>query len=255
MSATPENCRVTVLVKALPQPSKQYGETVCCAGVTAGGQWKRLFPVRFRHLRGHNSFSRWDWVKFRYRRPTTDARSESCHVFEDSIEIDGKLTNKAEQLRLLTPLIVLSAKDAMTRGQSLALIRPGNTRFIAKTKSVKEIEDERQAFRRAARQTSMFDKELAELEPSPYHFRFKFEDGAGAHDYQSADWETHAMFWKERKRTNEKRALKWMEATYNEEYPRKGMVFAIGNQAKRPQTWQLLGVIRLDEAKQSELPL
>ena len=44
MSATPQNCKVTILVKALPQPSKQYGETVCCAGVTAEGQWKRLFP-------------------------------------------------------------------------------------------------------------------------------------------------------------------------------------------------------------------
>jgi hypothetical protein len=31
------------------------------------------------------------------------------------------------------------------------------------------------------------------------------------------------------------------------------MVFAIGNQAKRPKTWQLLGVIRLDEMKQGEL--
>jgi hypothetical protein len=44
-----------------------------------------------------------------------------------------------------------------------------------------------------------------------------------------------------------------MYQTLNVEYPRKGMVFAIGNQAKRPQTWQLLGVIRLDDASQGEL--
>jgi hypothetical protein len=31
------------------------------------------------------------------------------------------------------------------------------------------------------------------------------------------------------------------------------MAFALGNQAKRPQTWQLLGVIRLDEVTQGEL--
>jgi hypothetical protein len=31
------------------------------------------------------------------------------------------------------------------------------------------------------------------------------------------------------------------------------MVFAIGKQAKRPQTWQLLGVIRLDDTPQGEL--
>ena len=55
MSATQQN-RVVVLVKALPQRGKSYGETVWCArGVTADGHWKQLFPVRFRHLQG-NSF-------------------------------------------------------------------------------------------------------------------------------------------------------------------------------------------------------
>jgi hypothetical protein len=87
MSATQQNSRAVVLVKALPQPSKTYGETVCCAGVTADGQWKRLFPVRFRHLRGDNSFSRWDWVRFGYRPPTRDKRVESCHVPEEGDSI------------------------------------------------------------------------------------------------------------------------------------------------------------------------
>ncbi|HEX5998597.1 MAG TPA: hypothetical protein VFZ16_04235 [Hyphomicrobiaceae bacterium] len=253
MSATLKNCRVTILVKALPQPSKRYGETVCCAGVTPAGQWKRLFPIRFRHLAGDSSFVRWNWVQFQYKRPTTDVRAESCHVFEDSIRIDGKLARKQEQVRLLTPLILASAKEAALKGQSLALIRPRNTRFITKAKSKTDIEDEREAYRRAARQTSLFDKELAELEPSPYEFRFRFEDADGKHDYANGDWETHAMFWRESRRKDANEALRWMASTFNEEYPRKGMVFAIGNQAKRPQTWQLLGVLRLDESAQGEL--
>ena len=254
MSVTPQSSRVIVLVKALPQPSKRYGETVCCAGVTADGKWKRLFPVRFRHLKGENSFERWDWVKFDYRAPTADRRAESCHVYEESIVVDGKLAAN-ERARLLDPLIVGSAKHAVELGQSLCLIRPRNTRFIATRKSPIEIEKEREAFRLAARQTSRFDKELAELEPSPYKFRFKFEDDSGKHDYQNGDWEAHAMFWRERNRTSEAEALSWMDQTFNENYPRRGMAFALGNQAKRPQTWQLLGVIRLDELAQAELAL
>lgn len=253
MHATSKNCKITILVKALPQPRKQYGETVCCAGITAERQWKRLFPVRFRHLVGDSSFSRWDQVKFLYRRPTSDPRIESCHVYEDSIVIVDKPLTRKQQVRLLTPLILGSAHQAMERGQSLGLIRPRNTRFIAKPKSNADIDEERQAYRRAARQTSMLDKELAELDPSPYRFRFTFEDESGKHDYQNGDWETHAMFWRERKRTDTATALKWMDAKFNDEYPRAGMVFAIGNQAKRPKTWQLLGVIRLDEAPQLEL--
>ena len=45
MSVTLQNCRVSILVKALPQRSANYGETVCCAGVTAHGEFKRLFNV------------------------------------------------------------------------------------------------------------------------------------------------------------------------------------------------------------------
>jgi hypothetical protein len=165
MSATHQSCRAVVLIKALPQPSKTYGETVCCAGITADGQWKRLFPVRFRHLGGAASFSRWDWVRFAFRKPTRDTRAESCHVYEDTIELDGNVP-PTERSRLLTPLIRKSAKDAMSLGHSLTLVQPKNTKFIAKLKTKSELEDEREAYRQAAKQGSIFDKELAELEPS-----------------------------------------------------------------------------------------
>lgn len=241
-----------VLIKALPQPSKTYGETVCCAGVTAEGQWKRLFPVRFRHLRGDSSFSRWDWVRFNYREPTRDRRTESCHVYEDSIVVEHPLS-AGERSLLLTPLITGSAIEAMELGRSLTLIRPKNTRFIAKRKSAADLTEEREAYKIAAQQTSIFDKELAELEPAPFDFRFQFEDASGRHDYQNGDWETHVMFWRWRGSYGEKSALERMAGVFNDEYRKKGMVFALGNQAKRPQTWQLLAVIRLDELAQGDL--
>jgi len=251
MSAQPSS-RVVVLVKALPQPSKRYGETVCCAGVTATRQWKRLYPVRFRHLSGSSSFKRWDWIDFKSRPPTRDVREESCHVYEDSIAVNGALPI-GERSRLLDPLVLGSAEEAASRGQSLALVRPRNTRFIARAKTASEIDDERDAYRRAAAQTSMLDQQLADLEPSPYEFRFRFEDGAGKHDYENGDWETHAMFWNWRHHQDEEETLRRMNDTFNEEYPKRGMVFAVGNQAKRPKTWQLLGVIRLDEVRQGDL--
>lgn len=245
-----QSARVTILVKALPQPSKTYGETVCCAGVTADGQWLRLFPVRFRHLKGEASFSRWDWVKFQYGQPKSDRRKESCHVHEETIRIDGQLAER-ERATLLEPIIVGSAQEALEQGRSLALIRPRNTRFLYRAQKPADIEADREAYRRAACQTSFFDEELAALEPSPFEFKFRFEDTSGAHEYRNGDWEAHAMFWRERKRTSETEALRWMDGTFNEEYPRRGMAFAIGNMAKRPQTWQLLGVLRLDEVKQT----
>jgi hypothetical protein len=33
------------------------------------------------------------------------------------------------------------------------------------------------------------------------------------------------------------------------------MLFCVGNMAKRPHTWQLLGVLRVDDTRQDALPL
>lgn len=252
MHVTPTDCRVTILVKALPQPSKKYGETVCCAGVTADGQWRRLYPVRFRHLAGDAAFKRWDTVTFRHRPPVHDKRAESCSVEEDSISVVGSMPPR-ERSQQLDSLILSSVAEAARRGQSLALIRPRDTRFFYKTKSADELTEEREAYARAARQGLLLDKELDALEPTPYTFKFEFKDGDGPHTYTNGDWEAHAMFYNGLRRGKTRgEVLDWMDNTFNVEFPSKGMVFAVGNQAKRPQVWQLLGVIRLDELSEDD---
>ena len=253
MSVTPQSCRVSILVKALPQRSATQGETVCCAGVTPNGEFKRLFPVRFRHLADEAAFKRWDWVDFKYRQPTSDRRSESCRVWEDSIVVNGEMPPK-DRAPFLNRLVSASFKEAEAAGRSLALIRPRNTRFYFKPKKPGELEEERRTYADAARQESFFDERLKALEPSPYEFRFKFEDATGQHDCANGDWEAHAMFFNGLRREGSERAtLEWMNATFNDEYPRKGMLFCLGNMAKRPQTWQLLGVLRVDDTGQLAL--
>jgi hypothetical protein len=62
------------------------------------------------------------------------------------------------------------------------------------------------------------------------------------------------MFYQQQRRAgSEQAALDWMSEKFNEEYPRKGMLFCVGNMAKRPQTWQLLGVLRVDDTAQLAL--
>jgi hypothetical protein len=239
-------------VKALPQPSKKHGETVCCAGVTAQGEWKRLYPVRFRHLTGDSVFKRWHWVKFKHGKPPQDNRVESCHVHEESLVIDGSIP-KSERSTFLSPLMLPSINEAKARGQSLALIRPRNTRFIYRRKSVSELRDEKAAFEKAGAQRSLLDKELAALVPTPYEFRFRFEDEV-KHDFENSDWEAHAMYYHGRKRgMSEAQTLEWMDETFNVKYPQQGMAFAVGNQAKWRHVWLLLGVLRLDETAQGAL--
>jgi hypothetical protein len=248
MSVTLRNSRVVVLVKAIPNPSRKYGETVCCAGVTGEGTWKRLYPIRFRHLRD-NKFKRWDWVKFEYGPPKSDTRPESCHVYEDRLTVDGVLPKK-ERASLLNSLISPSTNEAAARGMSLTLVRPASSQFRYHQKSAVDIHDERQGYRFAAQQISMLDKDLEALEPVPYDFEFLYEDAAGKHRMQCGDWETSAAYWNISRSQGERAALDHLSKTYNEEYPRKGVVFAMGTLKKRPGQWILLGVIRLDETQQ-----
>ncbi len=154
---------------------------------------------------------------------------------------------------MLGPLILPSVAEAVRREQSLALIRPTDPLFFYKAKSAPQLVKEREAYARAARQGSLLDKELDALEPTPYEFKFRFHDEEANHTYTNGDWEAHAMFFQGiRSGKTEQEVLDWMDHTFNVEYPARGMAFAVGNQAKRPQTWQLLGVLRLDEMSDDE---
>lgn len=82
--------RVLVLVKASPQPSRQYGDTVCIAGVDMNAekpQWIRLYPVPFRYVEGDRQFRKYDVVSVRTRDAGADRRPESRKIDAATIEI------------------------------------------------------------------------------------------------------------------------------------------------------------------------
>src|SRR3712207_451631 len=133
--------RVLVLVKALPHVGERHGETVCCAGVTVDGEWRRQYPIHFRRLR-ENKFKRWQWIEYDYLIPKDDRRAESRRVQGDSIHL-GSLMPRDERSRFLSKFIVPSVDVAVSRKQSLALLRPRRARFHWQRKSTEQIEQER----------------------------------------------------------------------------------------------------------------
>jgi len=243
--------RVIVLVKALPHAGKKHGETVCCAGVTERGEWRRQFPIHFRRLQ--EKFKRWDLIEYEYRVPKDDKRPESRRVQEDTIQVVGSL-RQAERASLLNGVIVSSTAKAASLERSLALIRPASVSFSAKKKSTKELQVEQQAYRNAARQGSFFDKELLELEPCLYAFHFDYTDADGIkHTSTCDDWETAAMYRRFSRDYGVEHALSLMKKTFEEDYPAKGMAFAMGTHSRYPDTWLLVGILRLDEISQLRL--
>lgn len=247
--------RAMVLVKALPQPSEKYTETVCVAGLTLKGEWRRLYPVRFRQLR--DRFSRWHWIEYNWKKPRDDRRPESRNIDGESIELQKKMPQK-ERADFLAPHIRTSVDEAYAQGASLTLIRPINAKFSWERKTADEVSEERRAYAHAARQRSFFDEdnELKALEPCPYRFFFTYttEDGRSHRNF-CHDWETSAAFHRISRRDGSEDALEHLNRMYNEYYPAAGIAFAMGTHSQRPTQWLLIGVLRLDVAKQGGLGL
>lgn len=244
--------RCVILVKAWPQPSRKYVETVCCAGVTPDGAWRRLFPIRFRHLDGAQQFRRWDIVEYDSRRPSDDRRTESRRVNEPTLRVAGALP-EPEREHLLHPLMRSSEAEAASRGESLALVRPRNVKFKWRKKTAQQIEEEHRAQLAAFAQGSLFDKEMARLEPCPFDLKLAFDDASGRHLKQCSDWETRAAFFHLRPQYGEAGALEHLRKSYEEDYPKRGLALALGTMKKRPRQWLLLGMLRVDEPSQGDL--
>jgi len=58
------------------------------------------------------------------------------------------------------------------------------------------------------------------------------------------------MFHKWEREYGTDKTLAEMNRVFNEQYPRDGMVFAMGTHSKRPEQWLLVGVLRLDRVQQ-----
>src|SRR5262245_24834801 len=92
--------RVLVLVKATPQPSSQYGDTVCVAGLDVEVEpprWLRLYPVPFRYLDGGSQFSKYDIIMVRTRAAGADKRPESRKIDATSITTVGQVAGWRER--------------------------------------------------------------------------------------------------------------------------------------------------------------
>lgn len=240
--------RAIILIKAWPQPSKRYGETVCCAGVTPEGEWRRLFPIRFRHLSGDSKFTRWDIVEYRPELPRDDSRRESRRVAEETLKVVGSMPVH-RRAGFFERLLRDSYRIAAARGESLALVRPRSLEFRWRKKSSSEMIAEEQRRAEAMAQSSLFDSDLRQLEICPFNLRLVFEDAEGGHGMMCGDWETPATFFKWRTRYGEQGALTRLKEAY-EGYLASGVALALGTVKKRPKQWTLLGIIRLDETPQ-----
>jgi hypothetical protein len=239
-------------VKAAPQTSSGYGETVCVAALDEYGVWHRLYPVNFQALRKDQRFGRWDQIEFDWRLPeiSKDRRAESKRVTMETISIIGSL-RPSDKSRYLQSAIIGSPAAAYRAGKSLALIRPVDPVFSYRKRSAQEIDKIAAGYIEINKSPDLFGTtDIVPRTVSPYEFSYRYSDDDGPHNMVCHDWETEQTFVKWRDLYDEEKALADMMRVFGEEYPSKGMVLALGTHGQRNWQWMIIGVIRLDPMSQ-----
>jgi len=242
-----------ILVKAYPQASTRYQETVCCAGITANGQLRRLYPIVYRQLQPDQKFDRFDWIEANMNRTPGDPRPESYRVDQGTLRIlkSGKRASPESKARKWLPHVAPSLSwlyDEQARnGRSLGIIRgdPGTLRFRWRPLAQAD-EDDKSIAKEAFRQQSLFDEHPIKPLPSPeYLYRLEFASDGKRHAMTLHDWEVQATYTGYKHRYGDPEAsLEKMEAYYGELLPRMNPHLVVGNMQKRPSQFILIGVLR-----------
>lgn len=250
-----QTIEVLVLVKAYPQPSMKYTESVCVAGLrvdTPEPEWIRLYPVPFRLMPHEQQFEKYDIIRLRVRRPTSgDKRPESFTPIRDSIEKLGHLDTRdgwANRLPYVEQVRVASMCELQRRqredGTSLGVFRPAEFKKFEITPDSGEWDVARQAMLGQGNLLAPAPKSPLEKIPVALHFSFRCDDPTcNGHRMSTIDWEFGESYRKTAGRPEQERLellmSKWRDVVCG---PTRDTHFFAGTLAKRQNQFVIIGI-------------
>lgn len=199
----PHSEKVLVVVKATPNPSDKYRETVCTAGVTESGKWIRLYPLPFRYMDYSSRFSKYQWVNFKIKkRPIEkDFRIDSYEPEVDDIHPIGQplpTGDWTERKRIILPTVSPSLhrleEDYKKYKISLGIFKPKKINdFIIATSQ----ETWSRRHKQVLTQGRLFEEQPKPLEKIPFTFSYDFDcedQRCRGHRMQIIDWEIYELY-------------------------------------------------------------
>lgn len=244
---------ILVTVKAYPSVSTKYGEAVCVAGVrldTPEPEWVRLFPVDFRGLPREQQFAKYQIVKVRAQKHSSDRRAEtwrpdpSTFVLGEKIPSGGAWPKRRPYVEPLvgpTMCALNAGRKGGGPGPSLGLVRPAR---------IKGVKVEQESAWSEAQQSTLAQGDLfvakkkADLVKPDHSFSYKYdceEPGCTGHEQKIVDWELGESY---RKWPQTGQALvDAIEARWLGEMCADGneVLFFVGDQHARPGGFLVLG--------------
>ena len=254
-----ERMKVLITVKAAPNPSAKYGETVCIAGLRLDLDrlgWIRLYPLNFRELERRSRFTKYAVLDLHARPAQDDPRHESWRPNRESVTTAqkalppwGPRRKWLDEHREGSMCKLNADARADRRAKSLALISPAEILDL-------EVEDhpgwtveQQRKIDRYLRQGELpiggEEQRPPELEAPKFKGFYRYrchEPGCRLHRQQLLDWEFVAL---ERRLLREGADVRsGLRERFLDQMcsPGRETAFYVGNMAARPHIFSALGV-------------
>lgn len=203
-----ERIRVLVTVKAAPEPSNTYIDTVCVAGVRVDAdrrEWVRLYPVPFRHLSTDQQFKKYDVVEVDTLPAKNDTRHESRRPIWETLRVTGNVKQKAARERVLSAVSgpsmceLIAGVHADRDAQSLGLVHVADFDRLTISKHKGWTPSQQRAVESAVAQPALFgesDAARKPLQPPRFVVKIRYRcdaDSCAGHEPSLLDFELSAL--------------------------------------------------------------
>lgn len=261
--ATWVKTRVLVTVKAAPQPSKKYGDTVCVAGIRmrdTGPEWIRLYPLPFRSMDQLEQFQKYELIDVKVKPASDDFRSESYRPDRSSLEHVQVLPPWKARHAYVKPLAdqwsMCQINQASKDGKpypSLAVVRPREVLDLEMSPHPGWTVDQQAKLTNSFQQLDLFDvddrADRRPLEAPRFIAKFRYacdSSSCGGHLQSLIDWEATELIRRHHRLDPDDVAAEALRQRFLHEMcdPGRGPLFFVGNQLQAPRGFTVLGVYR-----------
>lgn len=251
--------KLLVLAKAMPELSTKYAHTICVAGITESGDWRRIYPIpweKFRRDSGTN-FPKKSWIEYELLSDKqSDHRPESRKIDYDTIRILGP-----EKFSLIESMLkerLTTVEALMEKGitvNSLGVVDPLQVYDFCPT----ENEHYEELVTRKA-QKDLLGNDVVKIDIPEYKYRYIVKDDSIGirHEMLCEDWEVGELYrrcqmycklgkYKDVNEVHEKVKYKMYDEMFgvidSKQNHRSGHVkFIVGSHSRFP-TYMVVGVI------------
>lgn len=260
----PETARILVTVKARPEPSEKYGETVCVAGIrldTDSLHWVRLYPIPFRRMEDYKQFKKYSIIEAPITPSAEDFRSESYKPDRSQLyKVQEPIRDWKKRMDYILPLVsemtMCQIRDNCVNGKqkkpyaSLAVIRPHGPLELT-IEPYKGWNKEQKRNVQKVLQGDLFEQgntlEPHQLLQEPRfqgRIKYRCSDTCKGHKQMFLDWEFEALARRHNHDTEEVAREAILKKYHSVLDPSKEPVLYVGNQKKYPAAFSVLGIQR-----------